>query len=171
MLTRIEHWMRRSGDPQLIERRANILAEFTAKATNGIPTTPAAGAPSRETNRRVRESCEFVRQARAVAAKGFGKTVAEKLDLIGYVTGVVEQRSTLRGFQEELFFDCLSAVLRETGILTNREVCKMLAGFEELATNARFGIARAHGRNDTVLRQRDGDHYVPVGLAELGSHA
>ena len=61
MLTRIGHWMRRSGDPKLIERRANILADFTAKATNRTPTTPAAGAPSRETNRRVRESCEFVR--------------------------------------------------------------------------------------------------------------
>ncbi len=170
MLTRIEHWIGRSGDPQLIERRANILAEFTAKATNGIPTTPDARTPSSETNHRVRESCEFVRQARAVAAKGFGKTVEEKLYLIGYVTGVVEHWSTPRGFQDECFFDCLSAVLHESSILTNHEVSKMLAGFEELATDARFGVARAHGRNDTVLRQRDGDHYVPVGLAELGSH-
>ena len=30
--------------------------------------------------------------------------MAEKLDLIGYVTGVVEYRSTLRGFQEEAKF-------------------------------------------------------------------
>ena len=98
------------------------------------------------------------------AAEGFGKTVEEKVYLLGYVTGVVEQWSTLRAPQEERFFDRLSAVLHETGILTYRETREIVTGFEEIAADTGFAIARTHGRNDTVQRQCKGDDYAPVGL-------
>ena len=167
---RVAQWMQQSGHPQLAERRATILAEVAAEATNGAPTRAAAIPLSSVTKQSVCKISEFVREARAGAAKDFGKSVEEKLYLLGYVTGVVEHWSKLRD-QDEWFFDCLSAVLRETNILTNHEICMMLTGFEELAADTRFGVARAHGHNDPVQRQCQGDAYVPVGLAEVASPA
>ena len=161
LFARIAHWMQRSGDQQLSDRRANLLAEL---ATEAIATTVNS-----ETEQSVREITEFLRQALAGAAVGFGKSVEEKLYLLGYVTGVVEHWLKSGDVEEARFFDRLSAVLRATDILTNNEICEMIAGFGELAADTRFGIARALGHNDPVQRQSKGDGYVPIGLARFST--
>lgn len=161
LLARIAHWMQRSGDQQLSDRRANLLAEL---ATEAITTTVNS-----ETEQSVREITEFLRQALAGAAEGFGKSVEEKLYLLGYVTGVVEHWLKPGDLEEARFFDRLSAVLRATDILTNHEICEMVAGFGELAADTRFGIGRAHGHNDPVQRLIKDDGYVPVGLAKCST--
>lgn len=161
LLARIAHWMQRSGDQQLSDRRANLLAEL---ATEAITTTVNS-----ETEQSVREITEFLRQALAGAAVGFGKSVEEKLYLLGYVTGVVEHWLKSGDVEEARFFDRLSVVLRATDILTNNEICEMIAGFGELAADTRFGIARALGHNDPVQRQSKGDGYVPIGLARFST--
>ena len=161
LLARIAHWMQRSGDQQLSDRRANLLAEL---ATEAITTTVNS-----ETEQSVREITEFLRQALAGAAVGFGKSVEEKLYLLGYVTGVVEHGLKPGDPEEARFFDRLSAVLRATDILTNHEICEMVAGFGELAADTRFGIGRAHGHNDPVQRLIKDDGYVPVGLAKCST--
>lgn len=161
LFARIAHWMQRSGDQQLSDRRANLLAEL---ATEAITTTVNS-----ETEQSVREITEFLRQALAGAAVGFGKSVEEKLYLLGYVTGVVEHWLKSGDVEEARFFDRLSAVLRATDILANNEICEMIAGFGELAADTRFGIARALGHNDPVQRQSKGDGYVPIGLARFGT--
>ena len=168
---RVAHWMQQSGDPQLAERRAKILVELAAEVTNGAPTRAAAIPLSRENKQSVCEISEFVREARAGAAKDFGKSVEEKLYLLGYVTGVVEHWSKLHAPQGERFFDDLSAVLHETGVLAKHETCTMLTRFEELAADTRFSVGRAHGHNDPVQRQCKGDAYVLVGLAKFASLA
>ena len=161
LFARIAHWMQRSGDQQLSDRRANLLAEL---ATEAITTTVNS-----ETEQSVREITEFLRQALAGAAVGFGKSVEEKLYLLGYVTGVVEHWLKSGDVEEARFFDRLSAVLRATDILTKNEICEMIAGFGELAADTRFGIARALGHNDPVQRLIKDDGYVPVGLAKCST--
>ncbi len=166
LLERIAQWVRRSGDQQLSDHRANMLAEVATEVKIGAPTMANDRTVNSETEQSVREITEFLRQALAGAAEGFGKSVEEKLYLLGYVTGVVEHWLKPGDLEEARFFDRLSAVLRATDILTNHEICKMVAGFGELAADTLFGIARAHGHNDPVQRQIKGDGYVPVGLAK-----
>ena len=169
LLERIAHWVQRSGDQQLSDHRANMLAEVATEVKIGAPTMAITTMVNSKTEQSVREITEFLRQAFAAAAEGFGKSVEEKLYLLGYVTGVVEHGLKPGDPEEARFFDRLSAVLRATDILTNNEICEMIAGFGELAADTRFGIARALGHNDPVQRQSKGDGYVPIGLARFST--
>ena len=169
ILNRVTNWIQRPRDQQLSERRAKILTEISAKVANETSTTTNDVTLSSETQQSIREITEFVHLARVGAAEGFGKTVEDKLYMLGYVTGVVEHWSILGAPQEESFIDRLNAVLHKTGILTNREIRDMVTGFEELAADLGFAIARVHGRNDTAQRQCKGDDYAPVGLTRLCS--
>ena len=169
LLERIAQWVRRSGDQQLSDHRANMLAEVATEVKIGAPTRANDRTVDSETEQSVREITEFLRQALAGAAEGFGKSLEEKLYLLGYVTGVVEHWLKPGDLEEARFFDRLSAVLRATDILTNHEICEMVAGFGELAADTRFGIGRAHGHNDPVERLIKDDGYVPVGLAKCST--
>ena len=169
LLARIAQWMQRSGDQRLSDHRAKLLAEVATEVTIGAPTRANDRTVNSETEQSVREITEFLRQALAGAAEGFGKSVEEKLYLLGYVTGVVEHWLKPGDLEEARFFDRLSAVLRATDILTNHEICEMVAGFGELAADTLFGIGRAHGHNDPVQRLIKGDGYVPVGLAKCST--
>lgn len=85
----------------------------------------------------------------------------------GYVTGVVEHWAQLSTDLENRFLDYLSAVLKETSVLTDDEVSRMISGFDDLSADTYFGIARAHGRNDPAQRQSKGKNFAPVGLSQL----
>ena len=146
-----------------------MLAEVATEVKIGAPTRANDRTVDSETEQSVREITEFLRQALAGAAEGFGKSVEEKLYLLGYVTGVVEHGLKPGDPEEARFFDRLSAVLRATDILTNNEICEMIAGFGELAADTRFGIGRAHGHNDPVQRLIKDDGYGPIGLARFGT--
>jgi hypothetical protein len=115
----------------------------------------------------VREISEFLREAQAHAAEGFGKTAKEKFYLLGYVTGIVEHWAQPRSALKERFFDYLGAVLNETGVLADDEVSEMLSGFDDLSADTFFGIARAHGRNDPAQRQSKGKDFAPIGLTQF----
>lgn len=169
VVERVGQWVhRRPGFRPLSARRVQVLAEVTAEVT-GEPVGGAqpAAVLSSETDVIVREISDFLCEARTHAAQDFGKTVNEKLYLLGYVAGVVEHWAQLCSTMEERFVDYLSAVLSETGILENHEVSEMVAGFDKLALDTCFGIARAHGRNDPAQRQRKGMDYAPIGLSQF----
>ena len=164
IVQRVRHWMKETPRrKRLAARRDTLLAEVAAAVSREEAEAPL----SSETDESVREISEFLREARAHATEGFGKTVKEKLYLLGYVTGVVEHWAQLRSALEERFFDYLSAVLNETGVLANNEVSEMLSGFDDLSTDTCFGIARAHGRNDPAQRQSKGKDFAPVGLGQF----
>ncbi len=122
---------------------------------------------SSETDETVREISEFLRKAQANAEDNFGKTVKEKLYLLGYVTGVVEHWAELRKALADQFFDYLRAVLRETNVLATDEISEMVAKFEELSTDPCFGIARTHGRNDPARGEDQGEESAPTGLRKF----
>jgi DNA-binding response OmpR family regulator len=164
VIERVGQWVQRpQGRNQLAKRREEMLADVTVKVVKRERCRPL----SSETDETVREISEFLREARANAAEGFGQTVKEKLYLLGYTTGVVEHWAQLRNVLEERFLDYLRAVLNETGILENDEVSEMLSGFDDLSVDTCFGIARAHGRNDPVQRQSKGKDFAPIGLGQF----
>ncbi len=164
IVERVRYWVRRKSRRKgLTARRDEMLASVVAE----VDRTAAAAALSSETDESVREIAEFLCEARAQASDEFGKTVKEKLYLLGYATGVVEHWAQLRGALDERFFDYLSAVLREAGFLADDEVFEMVSEFDEISADTSFGIARAHGRNDPVQRQSKGKDYFPIGLSQF----
>ncbi len=164
IVERVRYWTRpqprRKG---LAARRDEMLASVAAE----VDRTAAAAVLTSETDESVREIAEFLCEARAQASDEFGRTVKEKLYLLGYATGVVEHWAQRRGTLEDRFFDYLSAVLREAGFLADDEVFEMVSEFDEISADTSFGIARAHGRNDPVQRLSKGKDYFPIGLSQF----
>ncbi len=164
IVKRVAYWMKRSPTRErLSRRRARVLAEVVAE----VNRDDDAFELSSETDETVREISDFLRKAQANAGGNFGKTVKEKLYLLGYVTGVVEHWAELRQAMADRFFDYLSAVLRETNVLAGYEISEMVARFEELSTDTTFGIARMYGRNDPVRGEDQGEESTPVGLSQF----
>ncbi len=164
IIQRVGYWMRYTHrNKGLTARRGEMLAEVAAEFSR-----EGAGAPlCSEIDEGVREISQFLAEARSHAADDFGKTVKEKLFLLGYVTGVVEHWAQLGGALEKRFFNCLSAVLKETGVLEYDQVFTMISGFDELSADTFFGIARAYGRNDPAQRESQGEGYLPIGLKQF----
>ena len=165
LVERIKQWSRQGGKGQIAERRKQKLEHVTHELEADEPDTKSPEVLSSENNEDVRAISAFVAEARALAGEPFGKTVPEKLHLIGYVTGVVEHWTEATGTMDKNFTDYLRGVLRETGILTSMEVAEMVTAFDELSKDRNFTNGREYGRNDPIKRRREGDAYVPIGLS------
>lgn len=164
IIQRVGYWMRYAPrHRELTARRREMLADVAAEVSREGSDGPLCS----ENDESVREISQFLAEARSHAANDFGKTVNEKIFLLGYVTGVVEHWAQLREALEKRFFDYLSAVLRETGVLDDEEVFETVSGFDELSADTSFGIARAHGHNDPARRESQGEIYLPIGLKQF----
>lgn len=171
LVERIKQWSRRGGKGQLAERRKHMLDDVTHEVETKEPVEKPLEILSSENNEDVRAISAFVAEARTLAGENFGKTVAEKLHLIGYVTGVVEYWTEASGTMDKNFNDYLRGVLRETGILTSMEVAEMVTAFDELSKDRSFAKGREYGRNDPIKRRQEGESYTPVGLASFKNQA
>ena len=166
MVERVRQWSRKGGKGQLAERRKQMLGDVASQLVEPEAASQTEEILSSDNDDDVRAISAFVAEARTAAGANFGKIVAEKLHLIGYVTGAVEYWTETKGTLDKNFHDYLRGVLRETGILTDREVSEMVAAFDELSTDKNFTVGRRHGRDDPAMRQSKGAAYVPMGLAK-----
>ena len=133
LVERIKQWTRWGGKGQLAGRRKQMLEDVTHEMETKETDTKPLEMLSSDNNEDVRAISAFVAEARTHAGEIFGKTVSEKLHLIGYVTGVVEYGTETSGTMDKNFSDYLRGVLRETGILTSVEVAEMVTAFDELS--------------------------------------
>ena len=110
----------------------------------------------------------IVERARNAAGKTFGHTANEKLCLLGYITGIIDHWATIQSHVMTHRPDYLRAALRETEILSNREIEEMLAAWEMLAQNAAFSDAVKCGIQDAISCEVNGRRYSPTGLTLIG---
>ena len=171
LVERIKQWTRKGGKGQLAGRRKQMLTHVSTEIEGGGKKEAPEENLTSDNNEDVCAISAFLFEARMQAGEKFGLTVPEKLHLIGYVTGLTEHWAETKGTLNKNFNDYLRGVLRETGILTDTEVIEMVAAFAELSKDRNFTGGREHGRNDPIKRQRDGETYVPVGLAAFKAHA
>ena len=171
LVERVKQWTRQGGKGQLAGRRKKMLDDVAHEVETQVPETKPTEVLSSDNNEDVRAISAFVAEARRLAGEQFGKTVAEKLHLIGYVTGVVEYWTEASGTMDKNFNDYLRGVLRETGILTSMEVADMVTAFDELSKDRNFANGREYGCNDPIKRKRDGESYIPIGLSAFKDQA
>lgn len=167
LIERVHYWARRSKRGSREPRRELALAEVEAVITHAGAVEPDDRVLSSDTDVTVREMSRLITAARKLAAPGFGTTVAQKLYLLGYVVGVVDNWAGTRSALALRFDDYLSAVLRETGILSPEEIWQMIATLGELAKDERFSVARDRGQQDASAFERRVPDHVPKALAEF----
>ena len=165
LVERIKQWTRQGGKGQLAGRRKQMLDDVSQEMEVEVPAAKASETLTSENNEEVRAIAAFVAEAQAHAGDQFGKIVAEKLHLIGYVTGLVEHWTAASDKMNKNCTDYLRGVLNETGIMTTLEVSEMITSYEELSKDRNFANGREYGQTDPIKREREGAAYVPVGLA------
>lgn len=171
LIERIKQWTRKGGKGQLAGRRKQMLTHVATEMDGGDKSEPPEEKLTSDNNEDVRDISNFVYEARMLAGEQFGMTVPEKLHLIGYVTGITEHWAETKGTLNKNFNDYLRGVLRETEVLTDGEVVDMVKAFNEISKDRNFTSGREHGHNDPIKRKRDGDSYVPNGLAAFKAPA
>lgn len=171
LVERVKQWTRPAGKGQLADRRKQMVDDVAQEVeTEALNTKPQENLSS-ENNDDVRAISAFAAEARKFAGEPYGTTVPEKLHLIGYIAGLVEYWTESRKTMDKNFNDYLRGVLRETGILTSMEVAEMMTAFNELSKDRNFSNGRQYGCNDPIKREREGDTYVPIGLAAFKNQA
>ena len=106
----------------------------------------------------------IIQRARNAVDSTFGGTVEEKLCLLGYVTGIVDHWATIQSHVMTHRADYLRAALRETEIVSSREIGEMLAAWDALAQLPAFSDAVKRGTRDAIACEVNGRRYCPTGL-------
>jgi len=165
MTARIQHWAKTGASALNRANRERVLNTIQSVTQQAATVQPdAQKALSSETDRTVANMSNLVTKARS-AAPGFGKTVDEKMFLLGYVTGIVRFTATGIGQVKARPNDYVRAVLTETGLLSATEIERMLQGLDQLATDPGLVVAINRGSADAVVGQAKGPSFVPTSLA------
>ena len=169
ILERVKHWTRSSVRADMMARRTNVQKEVNvAVETHQIDWEHGTDLSS-ETDDTVRKMSVFIAQARSRAPDGFGKTVEQKLCLIGYVTGVVKHWAQIEKSLNSRFTGYLRAVLAETDMLMPDEIAQMIDAYDELSTEDSFEAACARGQHDCKEAKDGGAEFMPTGLTETSA--
>lgn len=158
VVKRLKHWatsnrLVRGGDRHAKAREAAIDKIEATK-----PLSP-------ETDETTKLISDMVNSARNLAPH-FGKTTDEKLFLLGYVAGVVQQWASDSGNVKQRSRDYLQVVLKETKLLSEEEIDMMLKSWSELNTAAKFKIALKTGYSECkVVRTPGNDSALMAGLS------
>lgn len=162
---RVHHWSKARPLDRRQKHRTRTLAAIRA-AVHGQErsATSPGGSLSSTTDADVAQMSRLIANARSAAGQNFGHSVEEKLRLLGYVAGVVDYWSSLQSHIGVRRMDYLQAVLRETQILSHKEIRLMLAAWEELSAEETFASALQHGTRDSLKSKSRGESFVATGL-------
>lgn len=113
----------------------------------------------------------IVERARNVTGNAFGHAVEDKLYLLGYVTGIVDHWATIQSHIMTHRADYIRAVLRESEIVSDREIGEMLTEWSALAQHPTFSETVRRGTRDAISCEVNGRRYCPTGLSLAGPDA
>ncbi len=169
VMDRVIHWSRPEAmRNQEKDRKLRLAILRTAvRVPNSVIDDDSDGLTS-ETDEQVAAMTKFINKAREIAKSNFGHTHEEKLFLLGYVTGIVNYWGTVKAHMQQHRAHYLRAVLRETGILSNREIRLMLSSLDELSEEPTYNDAVTRGVAEAVTGMIAGRNALPMGLARFG---
>lgn len=162
---RVRFWTRSSRRRLPGAVRHQMLMSMDGART--VANLAAQGRLSSETDDNVAEISAFVGSARDYASDYFGRTVIEKLGLLGYVVGAVEHCSRTNLKVKVCFGDYLRIVLLETGILTRAEIEQMLDNWDDLINSGPFRSASESAGPEFAQWLSEGERFRPRFLASL----
>lgn len=158
ILERCAYWSLSSTRTLADRQRDKALQRVRDHITKSTDLTPGATKPgqgerlTRESSADIAILVDFVNDARQHVESLTGRTVKQKLRLLGYVTGAVNGRSKTSIPMKLGFNAYLRGVMVDTGILQDDEVDLMLENWHELYDNPTFHQACEDGEADYARR-------------------
>ncbi len=167
-LERVHYWSTARPIHKQQKHRARTLAAIRA-AVHGRrnDSEDAKDGLTSDVDGDVSEMTGIIDRARHAAGAHYGRTMQEKLCLLGYVAGIIEYWATVRAHIKIRRDDYLRAVLRETGVLSPAEIKLMLSAWDELREDGTFTDALKYGTRDAVSCDGNGGRSRPVGLQRI----
>ncbi len=172
LVERVLYWARSGRLKRREKYRSNSLAAIRAaiQVREAEAQGDERGGLTSDNDPDVAEISRFIDQARGAAGQTFGRSVEEKLYLIGYVAGVVHYWGTLKPHMTARLGDYMKAVMLETQILSTYEIGLMLGAWEDLTTDPTFTEAVGKGTFEAVARASKGRYFTPVGLSKFAQN-
>ena len=167
LIERVGNWATRPGLKAHDPLRDKALNEVELAIANAETAGSEDRVLSRETDAAVRDISGFITRSMKIVAPGFGKTLAQKQYLLGYVVGIVENWAKSRSVLKLRFNDYLIAVLEGTEVLVSGEAKMMVDSLENLSTDSIFLDAHARGQFDATEIVRRGTDFISRSLADF----
>lgn len=167
-LERVHYWATARPIHKQQRHRARTLAAIRAAVHDRLlGDEDSMDGLTSDVDSDVSEMTEIIDRARHAAGADYGRTMREKLCLLGYVAGVIEYWATLRAHIKIRRDDYFRAVLRETGVLSPGEIKRMLSAWDELREDRVFSDALKYGARDAGSCSCNGGQSRPVGLQRI----
>lgn len=158
----------KNGAPDLFLDRARHWAAAGQQANGGRASgVVAANDEGDDTAAALQAVSRMVLAAQQAAGVGFGEEVEEKIALMGYCAGFVDETGTSNLAIKMAFQDSLRTVVLDTAVLSEGDLENLLDSWEELAHQSSFMAAFDAGRRDCLAGRDAGADFVPGGLAGL----
>jgi hypothetical protein len=113
----------------------------------------------------VESLAHFIMAARAQAPNGFGRTVDQKLFVLGYIAGVVNFVANSSMMLKIRFLDYLKATLHWSGVLDSDDVDDLVDAWHSFYGQPTFEAAGKSGETD--YQNWKTDQRTPLGLVEF----
>ncbi|MBM3547822.1 MAG: response regulator [Alphaproteobacteria bacterium] len=186
VLERVSYWMHAPVRSLQQGQRDAILKNLRTAIHEDIPPRPASAQPataqqasapqssakswrmlSPSTDEVVEGLTHFIRAARGQAPNGFGRTVDQKLFILGYIAGVVNFVANSSMMLKIRFIDYLKATLFWSGVLDSDDVDELVDSWHSFYGQAIFEDAGKRGELD--YQSWKTDRQVPRSLSEFSS--
>ncbi len=158
VLERVSYWMHAPSRSLQSGQRDSILKNVQSAIRTEEPRAPApaqATQPEKSWRTLTPESDEvietlthFIRVARAQAPNGFGRTVDQKLYILGYIAGVVNFVANSSMMLKIRFLDYLKATLHWSGVLDSDDVDDLVDSWHSFYGQGTFEAAGKCGESD-----------------------
>lgn len=175
VLERVSYWMHSPSRSLQAGQRDSILKNVKSAIRTEEPKAQAqAQAQAAQTEKTWRtltpESDEvvemlthFIRVARSQAPNGFGKTVDQKLYILGYIAGVVNFVANSSMMLKIRFLDYLKATLHWSGVLDSDDVDDLVDSWHSFYGQGTFEAAGKSGESD--YQSWRADRHAPRSLS------
>ncbi len=155
VLERVSYWMHapaRSLQPgqrdSILKNVQSAIGDAPAKAQNAAAPSKTWQRLTPETDEVVESLTHFIKAARAQAPNGFGRTVDQKLYILGYIAGVVNFAANSSMMLKIRFLDYLKATLHWSGVLDSDDVDDLVDAWHTFYGQETFESAGKNGEND-----------------------
>lgn len=154
VLERVSYWMHaparslQSGQRDSILKNVQTAIRVEAPKANTVQPEKSWRLLTPETDEVVETLTHFIKVARAEAPNGFGRTVDQKLYILGYIAGVVNFVANSSMMLKIRFLDYLKATLHWSGVLDSDDVDDLVDSWHSFYGQGTFEAAGKCGEAD-----------------------
>lgn len=155
VLERVSYWLNSPARSLRTNQRESIVKNVRTAITLDPSPRPAVVSPVKgwraldpKADPNLASLIEFIAAARAYAKSNFGKTVKQKLYLLGYIAGVVNYVANSNMVLKIRFLEYLKATLHRSGVLELEDVDDLVNNWHEFYGQPTFEAAGLCGEMD-----------------------